>query len=308
MITLKDIYTLSLNDIAPPNIAADENISSLITAIDPQLQQLSRASLEPLILARIDELPEQVLDLLAWQLHADFYDLAGTLSMKRQAVKGSILWHMHKGTEWAIHEALHQLDIRAEFVPWWKDGSEPYTFKLKAIVSGDFYRTQGRDKLQSSIRRAVFESKAARSYLAGLETHIEFKETLAITAGLAKLLSGERIIRLAPPPKPETKKIYLGIGTGLQGQQRILLPHEGGIHAKVYAGTATLENRDISLGVDLAEMQELLLRFEARILSRIDEYEKRILAEFEANQIQTNQKLEDIKKMLQWKGDDEELS
>ena len=55
-------------------------------------------------------------------------------------------------------------------------------------------------------------------------------------------------------------------------------------------------------------MQELLLRFEARILSRIDEYEKRILAEFEANQIQTNQKLEDIKKMLQWKGDDEELS
>ena len=308
MITLTDIYTLSLNDIAPPNIAADSEISSLITAIDPQLQELSAASLEPLILARIDELPEQVLDLLAWQLHADFYDLAGTLSMKREAVKGSILWHMHKGTEWAIHEALRQLDISAEFVPWWQDNSDPYTFKLRAIVSGDFYRTQGRDKLQASIRRAVYESKAARSYLAGLETRIEFKEDVKVYAGLAKLLSGEQIIRLAPPLKPESPKIYLGVGVGRQGQQRILLPHEPDIHAKLYAGTATLENRDISLGVDLAEMQELLLRFEARILARIDAYESAILKRFELDQKEINAKLEDIKKMLQWKGDDEELA
>ena len=105
MLILIDIHSLSLKDITPPNIAQDENISALISAIDPQLQQLSYASLEPLIMARIDELPENVLDLLAWQLHADFYDLAGTLSMKREAVKSSILWHMHKGTEWAILEA-----------------------------------------------------------------------------------------------------------------------------------------------------------------------------------------------------------
>ena len=55
-------------------------------------------------------------------------------------------------------------------------------------------------------------------------------------------------------------------------------------------------------------MQELLLRFEARILSRIDAYESHILQEFELHQQETNQKLEDIKKMLQWKGDDEPLS
>ena len=173
---MQDIYTLSLNDITPHNITQDSEVSSLITALDPELQEVSRASLEPLILARIDELPEQVIDLLAWQLHTDFYDLAGTLSMKRQAVKSSILWHMHKGTQWAVLEALRQIDISAEFVHWHDSGDEPYTFKLKTIVTGDFYRTQGRDKLIASIRRAVDESKAARSYLAGLDTRMEFRE------------------------------------------------------------------------------------------------------------------------------------
>ena len=187
---MKDLYSLSLNDIAPQNIAQDEQVSSLITAIDPELQELSRASLEPLILARIDELPETIIDLLAWQLHADFYDLAGTLDMKREAVKGSILWHMHKGTVWAIREALKQLDISAEFVHWHDINGIPYTFSLKAIVTGDFYRTKGRGKLQASIRRAVEESKAARSLMADLDIHIDFKELSTLYAGIAPLLSG----------------------------------------------------------------------------------------------------------------------
>ena len=56
---MTDIFTLSLKDITPHNIAEDENVASLITAIDPQLQEISRNSLEPLIMARIDELPEK---------------------------------------------------------------------------------------------------------------------------------------------------------------------------------------------------------------------------------------------------------
>lgn len=303
-----DIYTLSLNDIAPPNIAADPQVSSLITAIDPQLQELSAASLEPLILARIDELPENVLDLLAWQLHADFYDLAGSLAMKREAVKGSILWHMHKGTEWAIHEALRQIDISAEFIPWWKDGGDPYTFKLKALVTGDFYRTQGRDKLQASIRRAVEESKAARSYLAALETAIHFTDNMSVFAGVVPILGGERIIRLDVPAKPESTTLYTGIGTGLQGQQRLLLAREDDIHTPVFAGIVSIENRDLSLGVDLEDMHELLLRFEERILNRIDQYETKILKQFDLNQREINSRLDEILEMLRWKGNDEDLT
>ncbi len=304
---MKDIYSLSLADITPSSIAHDPQVSSLISALDPQLQSLSRDSLEPLILARIDELPENVLDLLAWQLHADFYDLAGTLSMKREAVKGSILWHMHKGTQWAILEALRQIDISAQFVPWWEDNSQPYTFKLKAIVSGDFYRTIGRDTLQKNIRRAVSESKAARSYLAGLETYIKFTEESPLCAGVIPVLGGERTLSLAHPEGAGSTHLFTGQVTGLQGQVRVLLPHEQGITSGVYLAPISIENRDINLGVELGEMQELLRLFEKRILARIDDYELNMKALIDMNHSETNAKLEEIKDMLRWKGDDEEL-
>ena len=54
-------------------------------------------------------------------------------------------------------------------------------------------------------------------------------------------------------------------------------------------------------------MQELLLQFETRILGRIDQYEKTILADFETKQASINARLDDILDMLRWKGADEEL-
>lgn len=304
---MQDIYSLSLSSIAPSSITQDPHITSIIQSLDPQLQEVSQASLEPLILARIDELPEGVLDLLAWQLHVDFYDLAETLSMKRESVKGSILWHMHKGTQWAILEALREIGIQAEFIHWKDSGDAPYTFRLKALVTGDYYRTQGRDKLISSIRRAVNESKAARSYLAGLETRMEFREDIGLYVGTSGLLSGSRRLALQQPSPPESTLIYAGMSTGLQGQQRILLEREHDITSKVYAATITLTNIDVNLGVNLDDMQELLLRFEKRIFERIDAYETRLLTTLNNNQEQTNKRLDEILDIIRWKGDDEAL-
>lgn len=304
---MQDIYTLSLSDIAPSSITYDSNVSSIIQSLDPEMQEVSRASLEPLILARIDELPEDVINLLAWQLHVDFYDIIGTLSMKREAVKSSILWHMHKGTQWAIQEALRQIDIQAEFVHWHDSGEEPYTFKLRAVVAGDFYRTQGRDKLIASIRRAVEESKAARSLMSALETRMEFREDIGLYVGTSQLLSGNRTIGLAKPSPPEKSIYYAGISTALQGQERILIAHEPDIDSRLYAGNITLTNIDVNLGVNLDLMQELLLRFEQRIFDRIDEYETKLLTALNTNQAQTNQRLDDILELIRWKGDDEAI-
>lgn len=160
----------------------DTNIHSLAKAIDPQLAQISSDSFEAMILPAIDSLPEHILDLLAWQLHVDFYDLAYTLDIKRRAVKGSLLWHMKKGTSAAIIEALNLIDIDAKFVHW-KDiqGGQPYTFNITAIVAGDFYRTRGKDRLASSIRRAVSDAKAERSLMAKLDIHIEPKESMSLS-------------------------------------------------------------------------------------------------------------------------------
>ena len=104
------------------------------------MRSVSQDIRETLILSRIDELSKPVVDLLAWQWHVDFYELARTLKMKRAMVKGSIPWHRKKGTRWAILKALEMLGVKGTFIPWWEvPGAKPYTFAIEAEITLGFW-------------------------------------------------------------------------------------------------------------------------------------------------------------------------
>ena len=110
----KVIERLSLMDISPPSITSDRKAQDIITAIDPELLNVSHEIREAFIISRINELPEEALDLLAWQWHVDFYELAHSLEAKRAMVLKSISWHRKKGTRGAIIEALGMLGVEAK--------------------------------------------------------------------------------------------------------------------------------------------------------------------------------------------------
>ena len=303
----KEIYDLKLEDIAPENINSDETVKAIFAALNPEGILISDSISEALILSRIDYLSEDILDLLAFQFHVDFYDLAATLDMKREAVKGSVIWHMKKGTEWAILKALSMIGIEGEFLHWKDTGDEPYTFRIKAKITGDFYRTQGRDKIIESIRRAVMESKSARSYFKGLDTSIEFHDDMNIYAGLFDALTGFQIISLARIPAPDDSRLYAGIASGLQGEERINLAHESDRKHDIYAGSVSVLNLNHEIGLEEEVMQELLLRFEQRIFDRLDEIDSRVMNEIRMHQSEVNSKLEEILDILRWKGPDDPL-
>ena len=61
----KNLHDLSLQDILPSSIRDDYQVYAAAKALDPELQGVSRDIRETLILSRIDELPEAVIDLLA---------------------------------------------------------------------------------------------------------------------------------------------------------------------------------------------------------------------------------------------------
>ena len=89
----KELKELSLLDIAPPSIKTDETVINIIKAIDSELLSVSDDISEAFIISRIKTLPEPVLDLLAWQWHVDFYELANNIDAKRDMVLNSIQWH-----------------------------------------------------------------------------------------------------------------------------------------------------------------------------------------------------------------------
>lgn len=253
---MKDLLTPNLTALTPHNLLADQNISSIAKAIDPQLTQISASAFEAMILPQIDTLPEQTLDLLAWQMHVDFYDLAYSLDIKRRAVKGSLLWHMKKGTVAAIIEALNLIDIDAKFIHWKDipDGEgKPYTFNITAIVAGDFYRTRGKDRLASSIRRAVNDAKAERSYMAKLDIHIEPKEQMHLFTGTLWVRNWD---------------INLGLEKTLMHE--LLLLFERRILDKLVSYGERFTEKMTSFSLDLTAK---LAAHEKAIVERVDEYE-----------------------------------
>ncbi len=304
---MNNIFTLSLADIAPLNLIHDDNISSVIHALDPQLLSVSYDSLLPLLIPRIDSLPDYVLDVLALQFHCDFYDLAMTHDMKASAVSSSLHWHMKKGTASAIIESLKALGIEAEFVPWWKFDGQPYTFRIKANITGDFYRGAGKDRITKLITRAVNESKSARSFMAALDTSLNFADNIIINAAVASLISGN--IHFIPSYHDSFQQSMIYSACIFHSKHfHILRPHNDRlIESQATFGAVRYEYINQNIGVDLETMQELLLQFEKRIFQRLDAIESGLNLKIDERTNNLDAKIDSVIELLRWKGDDEEL-
>lgn len=245
----KELLELSLLDILPSSIADDLNVQAIARSIDPEMQSVSHDIRETLILSRIDELPEPVVDLLAWQWHVDFYELTRTLEMKRATVKDSIPWHRKKGTRWAILKALEMIGVKGTFIPWWEvPGAKPYTFAIEAeITSGFWSQLPNVEDVIGVIRRAIFESKATRSWLIDLKTIIKAEEELELYHGTATFRGGLHEIR---PEYPKWNDTYftVGIATARGGYSHVGLVRPKGAQTAAFSGIATLQTHYVTIG------------------------------------------------------------
>lgn len=213
----KQIELLSLADISPPSLLNDKNILAIIAALDPQMQSVSRDVRETLIFSRIDELPESVIDLLAWQWHVDFYESAHSLDAKRAMVKSSISWHRKKGTRAAIVEALDMLGLVTRFTAWHElldEGAQPYTFEIDALITPEFWKRVDWTKPTQTIRRVVQESKATRSWMSKLFVHIDDTAQQDIAIGAAVIPGIRHDIEIDQKTQSDTEcNITVGIAT-----------------------------------------------------------------------------------------------
>lgn len=303
-----DIYNFSLADVTPENLKNDRLISAAISSIDEQLRQITTGLSEIGIFYAIDNLSGPALDLLAFSLHVDFYDLAHDETSKRNFIKSSVISHMKKGTSAAIIDALKLIGVDAKFIHWKDFDGQPYTFKIDAKITGDFYRTAGREKIITSILRAVEESKAARSFLVGLDTELSFSEKSQLYHGVLPFLSGHERILLSPQKVLGNATIFTGTAAGLFIDESIRPRGSRELHFEIFSGVVSYQSHSVSIGVSLKIMQELLAQFEKRIFERLDALEQKI----NNNASQQNKAISDglakIESLLLWKGDDEEIS
>lgn len=69
-----DLFSVDFTRSLPPTLKNDPNMLALAQVIAEQLQINARDIEKNIIYPRIDELDEQTLDILAYDLHVDWYD------------------------------------------------------------------------------------------------------------------------------------------------------------------------------------------------------------------------------------------
>ena len=172
----KDLIDLSLSDILPDSIAGIQEVQDTARAIDPEMISVSQSIREALILSRIDELPEQVLDLLAWQYHVDNYEpLSLPIEQKRAQVRDAILIHRKKGTPWALKQELKNIGYPVELI---EDTGEPYIFDLHVLLNGQADVAE----VYNAAVKAAKRAKNARSKIGTIGLQMQTSGTMRAAA------------------------------------------------------------------------------------------------------------------------------
>lgn len=115
----------------PQVLQDDEGMAALAKSVAAVLEKRKGEIRTIAIYPRIDELPEDLLDILAKDFKVDWWDKGYSLETKREILKTS--WHTHRilGTKEAVTTALRALYDQFEVKEWWEYGGEPGFFKVE---------------------------------------------------------------------------------------------------------------------------------------------------------------------------------
>lgn len=204
---IKDLKSVSLLDILPSNLLEDPQVSAAAKALDAELQAVTKATAETLHLPRLDELPETVVDLLAWQWHVDFYEPLGLdIATKRRLVKESIAWHRTKGTPAAVEKMLKAVWGSAHIEEWFEYGGSPGCFRVDIATTETI-----READIPVVAKAVDTNKNARSWL----DVVNFRREVDGSVFFGQVLSQENAYEIIPQAIQNTQAtttIYIGTG------------------------------------------------------------------------------------------------
>lgn len=140
-----------------PSVAALGDVT--MEALAKRPAEIGLLSLYP----RIDELPEDLLDILAYDFKVDWWDAEYSLEEKRRIFKDSWYVHKHLGTKAAVETALRAIYPKAEVQEWFQYGGKPYFFRLSIDLTGELsdaarpWRVMERVNFYKSLRSHVDE-------------------------------------------------------------------------------------------------------------------------------------------------------
>lgn len=158
---MNDIYSTDFSEFLPGALRRDPKMIALARALTEQLLTVSGSMDNVLIYSRFEELPEDLVDILAYDMHVDWYDYSYPIQVKRDLVKNSVKVHKKMGTKYAMETALGSIWPKSEVEEWFSYEGEPHHFRVVCDVT--------EDRITASLAQLV---KAIRMYKR-LSSHLD---------------------------------------------------------------------------------------------------------------------------------------
>lgn len=114
----------------PQFMRDDLAVRGLASGIDAIVPQLAESVEKLTTWDHIDDLTEDELDALAWELNILWYDKSASLDTKRDLVKNSDLVHQKLGTKWAVESVIQSYFGEGYIKEWFEYEGEPGYFRV----------------------------------------------------------------------------------------------------------------------------------------------------------------------------------
>ena len=129
------------------------------------------------IYSQIDNLPEPLLDILAYDFKVDWYGYDYDIDVKRAQLKDSFNVHRHLGTRGAVEKALSDIYPGTEVEEWFDYGGDPYHFRVLLDVTDQRVSIS-----HDEIIRAIEMFKSRRSHLQ--DNNVIYRSRVRIVIGV----------------------------------------------------------------------------------------------------------------------------
>lgn len=250
---IRDILSPSLVEILPPSILRDEKLKAAAQALDVELKKLSADSKLVLHLPRLNELPNEVLDLLAWAYHVDFYRPSNMdLETKRALIRESLHQHRVKGTKYAVEKLLNTITRGAKVSEWYEYGGKEYFFKVNLQGLLD-YGDEGKIFLEM-----INATKNIRSWLDAIDFDLTPENNcLPLILAIIENQCGDNFFDLNDSSQVK-ENFYLAQSEIFSGNETFGLDNDENTTSQnnLRAGFIELISGEISIGADIETPDE----------------------------------------------------
>lgn len=154
-----DLRNIDLLSLQTSQMREDPTVISLCASLTPKFKELGEEVLACLIYSRIDYLESDVLDELAFQMHADWYDSTASIEIKRSLIKNALKVHRYRGTPYAVEKVVQDYFGDGYVEEWFEYDGNPYMFR---VVTSN---TSVTSELANQFTMAVNSVKNMRSHL-----------------------------------------------------------------------------------------------------------------------------------------------